>query len=764
MTPATSHPLSLPRLTSEKVVAGDILLNSKNLDLCKSTLPVFSPVMVSVPVVTSPAMVTPSANCDVLLQASTCDSTGSNFTSTVSQAQPESLCPPPQPSSLCPPLPQLSVLCPLAAPFVLEQPPLLYPAGKDRLGRDITTEETAIMNLEYNDAGPDAQDDVPPANPDIEDVRGLRAWAVKLPDCQEFTDRVLPPSSSDVCRNQQYPPEYFLDLHEKVRLVGTYNFAGARVPLSHSKLRVDKFRELLKDYDDIGILQLIQFGFPVGLAQEFDIKSCTQNHSSSYEYFSYLDEFVMKEISLTGMTGPFSSPPFKATMVSPLMTAVKKPGSRRPVFDGTYGDLSINNNTPEKEYLGEACDFSFPTVLDLANLILKLGPGCLLYKRDLSRWFMQLPLDPGDYDKLGVVWRGSWFLFISYVWGCRHAGYNAQRVSRAVLHIHKLLSLGKYDEAYNAVVYMDDFAGAEHGNKAWEAFDDLGVLLEDLGVTESKKKALPPSTKMLFLGVEFDTIKMCMQVGEAKRTEVKSTISKWYRRTVATKQELQSLQGQLMWISKVVRFSRCFVTRIIAEQKSLKAQKQKTTLSKDIKKDLLWWKLFLDVFNGVELLVPPTVACNVLGDATLSGGGAWDEANGLFWSRKFPFLMQSPDIRIHLKEFITLIISVRLWGHKWTGKRVALHCDNVAVVETINCQKPKDPQMQQCLREFLFHVATLKFEPVMVWIPTDDNFMADFISRNHNEADIKQKFEENGVTEMSCVTVPDELFNFTADW
>ena len=257
---------------------------------------------------------------------------------------------------------------------------------------------------------------------------------------------------------------------------------------------------------------------------------------------------------------------------------------------------------------------------------------------------------------------------------------------------------------------------------------------------------------------------MCMRVGEDKRLEVKSTIDKWYRRTVATKQELQSLQGQLMWVSKVVRFSRCFVTRIIAEQKSIKAQKQKKTLSHDIKKDLLWWKLFLDVFNGIEILVPPTVACNVLGDATLSGGGAWDEANCSFWSRKFPLQMQGQDVKIHIKEFITLIISVRTWGHSWTGLRVALHCDNVAVVETINCQKPKDPQMQQCLREFLFHVTTLKFEPVMVRIPTDDNFMADFISRNHNEDDIKKKFADHGLTDMTCVKVTDEKFLFSADW
>ena len=148
----------------------------------------------------------------------------------------------------------------------------------------------------------------------------------------------------------------------------------------------------------------------------------------------------------------------------------------------------------------------------------------------------------------------------------------------------------------------------------------------------------------------------------------------------------------------------------------------------------------------------------------MSGAGAWNEESGQFWSRKFPLQMQSPDVPIHLKEFITVIIAIKIWGSSWAGKRVALHCDNASVVETINHQKPKDPHMQQCLKEFLFHVTTLKFEPVMVRIPTTDNFLADFVSRNHNTEDMKKEFLKCGVEKMDNVEVTDEMFLFTADW
>ena len=654
---------------------------------------------------------------------------------------------------------KLSVTAPVYKP--IQQ---LFPPGMDRYGRKFLTDEAAMMHLEYFELSEDPIPQIDAAEKDIEDTKKLGDWPVQLPDGKVFIDKILPPLpvTFDVC--EEFPPAYFIDLHNKVIQRGTYNFAGARVELKHCKIDVNKFRAKLGGYDDIGVLQFVQFGFPIGLAQEFELESCVKNHSSALEYFTWVDKFVFTEITEGGITGPLTQSPFPRTKVSPLMTAVKNPSGRRSVFDGTYGDLSINNNTPEKEYLGEAYKFTFPTVLDLADLIIKLGPGCLLYKRDLSRWFLQLPIDPGDYDKLAVIWRGLWFMFVSFIWGCRHAGYNGQRVASAILYIFQLIGKSKFNEAYNAMVYIDDFAGAEVGHKAWEAFNDLGDLLLDLGIKESKKKALPPSTKMVFLGVEFDTLAMCMRVGEQKCLEVRATVNKWYRRTTATKEELQSLQGVLMWVSKVVRFSRCFVTRIIAEHKSLKFQKQKTTLSNDIKKDLLWWKQFMVTFNGVELIIPITVSCNVLGDATLSGGGAWNVVRLEYWSRKFPFQYQTPDYPIHLKEFWTVLVQVKIWGSFWSGKRVAIHCDNVAVVQTINCLKPKDPELQKCLREFLYYVTLYKFEPVMVRIPTKDNSIADFISRNHSIQDIEKMFLENGLSNMKPVAIPDAQFEFIADW
>ena len=668
------------------------------------------------------------------------------------------------------PTPVISVLSPHASEWsstpsaVTDNLQQLYPPGQNQEGVDYTVSDEAWVALKFGNHANNEFEIPADATPDLLETAHLKVNNVKLKSGKSFEDKFLPPNSSKPIQNSEYPPAYYVNLHNTVRQSGTYNFAGARIELQHSKINVQLFRELLAGYDDIEVCQYLQYGFPVGLAEEVFLEPSLKNHQSAYKYFSYVDALVEKELASCGVTGPFDIEPFDPTMLSPMMTSPKNPGARRPVFDASYGDWSLNENTPQKSYMGGPYNFSFPTVLNFADLVVEQGQGCLLYKRDLSRWFLQLPVDPADYDKLGFVWRCQLWLWVAYVWGTRHAGYAGQRVATAILWILKNLGFEKFKIAYKALVYMDDFGGCERGSKAWTAFNDLGKLLSDLGIQESEKKACPPSTKMKFLGVEFDTNDMAMRIDDTKRMEITALARVWSRKTVASKEELQSILGKLMWVSKVVRYSRCFVSRIISCIKSLKGQKQKTTLSLDIRKDFLWWTSFLDVFNGVELLIPNTVYCNILGDATLAGGGAWNEMEKEYISRRFPFHLQSPTIYIHLKEFWMVILAAKVWGSKWTGRRIGIYCDNEAVCKTIIHQKPKDPELQRCLREFLHYVCRYRFQPIILRVSTKDNAIADYISRVYDEVSISKMFLGKGLQGMNQVMIGDDMFNFVADW
>ena len=221
--------------------------------------------------------------------------------------------------------------------------------------------------------------------------------------------------------------------------------------------------------------------------------------------------------------------------------------------------------------MGQPIHLTYPRVEDYRLMILKAGQGSWMWKRDLSRFFMQLPLDPIEYNKVGVVWRGLFFFFICLAFGLRHSGLNGQRVTDAVSWVLRRLGLQTAAEIFYQVCnYVDDLGGVEPTNaRSQEAYDALAWLLDDLGLQESKKKAVPPTTEITYLGVQFNSVTMQMSVPPEKMAEVKAEINRWVRKSTISKKELQSLLGKLFWVARVVKYARAFMSRLLDQLRSL---------------------------------------------------------------------------------------------------------------------------------------------------------------------------------------------------
>ena len=85
------------------------------------------------------------------------------------------------------------------------------------------------------------------------------------------------------------------------------------------------------------------------------------------------------------------------------------------------------------------------------------------------------------------------------------------------------------------------------------------------------------------------------------------------------------------------------MSRIIAEVRQLKSQSDKVTLSREIRKDFLWWDTYIQEFSGVEFIPNLVSSTNVYGDACNDGGGAWNEETNEYFSINFPRYMCSAD-------------------------------------------------------------------------------------------------------------------------
>ena len=160
-----------------------------------------------------------------------------------------------------------------------------------------------------------------------------------LPGNAVFVDKVLPPMESELSQNTEFPITYFVALHTLVATpttqYGAYtpNYLGARIPLQHTKLNIERWKYHLVGYEGAEITKFLEFGFPLGLSDSPPpaLVSTLRNHRSSYQFYKHIDDFLE--------TG--------------LMTAVKKPDTRRAVFDATFGHYSLNNSTPTDTYLHE---------------------------------------------------------------------------------------------------------------------------------------------------------------------------------------------------------------------------------------------------------------------------------------------------------------------------------------------------------------------------------------------------------------------------
>ena len=486
------------------------------------------------------------------------------------------------------------------------------------------------------------------ATKQVQKVKSLTDMTVLMPKAN-FIDKQLPASGHELSVNEVYTPDYYVALHNIVAAPGiradgtmypscTPNHQGARIKLPHVKLNIERWRYHLLGYEHVELVQFLEFGFPIGLSNSPELESSNRNHGSAYMWYDHVDKFICGEVKEGGVTGPYARAPWWNTTISPLMTAHKKVRSRRTVFDATFGDKSLNNSTPSDTYLGLPCSYTFPKIEDYKQMILNSGRNAYMWKRDLSRFFLQLPLDPTEYDRVGLVWRGLFFFFVCLAFGLRHSGLQGQRVTDAVAWI--LRGFGREivgSHPYQVCNYQDDLGGVEETyERSRAAFDKLGWLLTDLGLAESEKKAVPPSTKITYLGVEFDSCSMTMSVPPEKVTEIKAEIGQWVRRTTITKKELQSLLGKLFWVSKVVKYARAFMGRLLMQLRMMADQKdsKKVKLLDETRKDILWWRTYLDQFNGISMIVnddPIPLSFSQLlespydicaGDATSSGGGA----------------------------------------------------------------------------------------------------------------------------------------------
>ena len=425
-------------------------------------------------------------------------------------------------------------------------------------------------------------------------------------------------------------------------------------------------------------------------------------------------------------------------MVSPINTVPKASLDERRVIVDLSWPLggSVNDGISKDTYLGEIIDLHYASVEQVCRMVLEVGQGAVIYKRDLRHAYRQIPVDPSDYCYLGYFWKDLLYFDTVLAMGQRNAAMACSRTTDAVMFIHG-------EAGYNGTNYLDDLIGVAGESWGEEAYEHLGQLLEELGLLENYPKACPPSTVQLVLGVEIDTVNGTISVPAERMDEILELVSEWQGKVSAKKVELQSLIGKLQFVTKCVQQSRVFMNRLLETLRSMSTGKKSIKLGKSFQKDLRWWSLFVEEFNGVSF-IPPLSWSEP--DLTFSTDSCLKGCGGIcaneFFHLSFPKSVLDQGLPIHALEMLAVLIGVRIWGRFFAGLRVQIYCDNDACVQVINSSKTKDSFLASCLRELWLEVAKYGFQLRAVHLPGEENRIADWLSRWDIHPEYRRLFYE----------------------
>ena len=167
-----------------------------------------------------------------------------------------------------------------------------------------------------------------------------------------------------------------------------------------------------------------------------------------------------------------------------------------------------------------------------------------------------------------------------------------QRISDAVRFI-------MHRGGFNVINYVDDFVGVGTPGVTLRSYNHLRKLLERLGLDVSAKKLVAPSMSATSLGVEIDTVAKTLVIPKEKLDRINIILAEWHQRRFCSKQQLQSLLGNLLYVHKCVKPARIFVNRIL-ELLRQNYDKRSITLTTGFRRDLHWFFKFLSKYNGIS--------------------------------------------------------------------------------------------------------------------------------------------------------------------
>ena len=479
------------------------------------------------------------------------------------------------------------------------------------------------------------------------------------------------------------------------------------------------------------------------------------NLLSAYQQPKVIDDTLKKECELGRILGPFESPPLPNFRTSGLGLVPKHDGGWRTIYHlSAPPTSSINDFINPDDY-----SLSYCSIDDAYTFINALGPGTLLSKIDLKDAFRLIPVNPSDWNLLGIQWRGKFYVDTCLPFGLRSAPYLFNRFSQA---IHWILA-NNYG-VQHLLHYLDDFltAGPADSPVCYHNLNAMLSLCQNINAPVKTSKIEGPSTTITFLGIHLNTVTMEASITAERKESLLWELRNLYPRRKCTKRQLLSLIGKLSFSCKVLPAGRIFLRRLIDLSTTVKQMHHHIRLTVEARLDLQWWLTFLPHWSGRSLILDShwTLHTKMQLFTDASGSDGW----GAYWSGRWLQDHWSPaqqQMNIAWKELYAIVMAVHTWGSLWQRQKLLFHCDNQTVVNIWEKGSTKSPDIMALVRLLYFCAARYHIYICVQHIPGSNNNIADAISR-FQDAHFRKLAPEAAATPETIPAWPTQAFTIAS--
>lgn len=291
----------------------------------------------------------------------------------------------------------------------------------------------------------------------------------------------------------------------------------------------------------------------------FEGEGCTwvANLSSVSAHPDVVHIKIAKEVAEGRVAGPFPAPPFANFRISPLGIVPKKePNEFRLIHHLSFPkDYSLNDQVD-----GSSASVGFSSFDDAVVLLRRFGSHCLMGKADIKAAFRLLSVHPDGFNSLGFQFDGLFYFDRCLPMGFSLSCFYFESFSS---FLHWAVLLGQTEAGL--VHYLDDFlfVGAASSNACLNVMQQFFDMCSYFNFPLAHEKTVWPCTKLEFLGISIDSVRMEFSLPENKLVRMLDLLQKMSIAKKTTLRELQTLLGLLNFACRVIPMGRVFPTGYI---------------------------------------------------------------------------------------------------------------------------------------------------------------------------------------------------------